>query len=138
MTEQELLSPVEKRKRDLFDKIILAKLGDSLCLPPTPSTRPKPENTTPNSYDSRNSDEEKPQDMIDEDPLDESGTPIFENSFGDTLINAEVLLPQGGELQKARVRKRVIDTDGNEIGEYYSNPLLNTLVYEVEFPDGTI
>ena len=129
---------MEKCKRDLFDKIILAKLGDSLCLPPTPSTRPKPENTTPNSYDSRNSDEEKPQDMVDEDPLDESGTPIFENSFGDTLINAEVLLPQGEELQKARVRKRVIGTDGNEIGEYDSNPLLNTLVYEVEFPDGTI
>ena len=76
--------------------------------------------------------------MVDEDPVDQNGTPVFENSFGDTLINAEVLLPQGEDLQKARVMKRRINTDGNEIGTYDSNPLLNSIIYEVKFPDGTV
>ena len=54
------------------------------------------------------------------------------------MINAEVLLPQGEELQKARVKKRRIGPDGNEIGTYDSNPMLNTLIYEVEYLDGSI
>ena len=138
LTQLELDSDSEKKRRDLYDKIISSKLGDCLRLPPTPSDRPKASDTNAHSYDSRNSDEEEPRDLVDEDPLDESGIPVFENSYGDTLINAEVLLPQGEELRKARVRKRIIGTDGNEIGEYDSNPLLNTLIYEVEFPDGTV
>ena len=54
------------------------------------------------------------------------------------MINAEVLLPQGDMLQKAHVKKRQIGPDGNEIGTYDSNPMLNTLIYEVEYPDGPI
>ncbi len=35
--------------------------------------------------------------------------------------------------------KRRINTDGNKIGTYDSNPLLNSIIYdEVEFPDGTV
>ena len=138
LTQEELDSPSEVKKRDTFDKIIKLKLGDCMSLPPTPVNKPPPSEINAHSYDSRNSDEEEPRDMVDEDPVDENGTPVFENSFGDTLINAEVLLPQGEDLQKARVMKRRINTDGNEIGTYDSNPLLNSIIYEVEFPDGTV
>ena len=33
-------------------------------------------------------------------------------------------------------KRRARDTDGNMSGWYHENPFLNSLVYEVEFPDG--
>jgi hypothetical protein len=56
----------------------------------------------------------------------------------DLLINAEVLLPQGESEQMAKVLRRAVDDDGKMIGTFNNNPILNTIVYEVEFPDGTV
>ena len=53
-------------------------------------------------------------------------------------IDAEVLLPQDGEhLWAARVIQRARDKDGKQFGTYNQNPILNTNVYEVMFPDGS-
>ena len=30
------------------------------------------------------------------------------------------------------------DADGNIVGTYDDNPILNTIVYDVEFPDGAV
>ena len=109
-----------------------------MALPTPPVDQPSLDEINDYTYDSRESDEDEPQELVDEDPVNHNSVPIFENSFGDTLINAEVLLPQGENLQKARVKKRQIGLDGNEIGAYSSNPMLNTLIYEVEYPDGSI
>ena len=38
----------------------------------------------------------------------------------------------------AKVKSRSKDADGNIIGQYNDNPFLNTMVYDVEFYDGTI
>ena len=55
----------------------------------------------------------------------------------DLYLNAEVLLPLHGEhMQAATVIGCSKDVDGNQIGEYHTNPLLNTIVYDVQFPDG--
>ena len=54
------------------------------------------------------------------------------------LISAEVLLPLEGEVRKAKVKGRSIDDNGEQIGTYDPNPLLNSIVYDVEFPDGQI
>ena len=48
-----------------------------------------------------------------------------------------MLLPQGGEASKATVVCRKRDHDGRPIGKRHANPLLDTRLYEVEFPDGT-
>ena len=57
----------------------------------------------------------------------------------DLFLNAEVLLPQNGErLQAGKVIDRATDADGNPAGEYHSNPILNTRVYDVQFPAGMI
>ena len=138
LTDRELVKDTEVKRREIFDKIITAKLGDSMALPTVPVDKPSPDDVNDFTYDSRDADEDEPQDIVDEDPVDRNGVPIFENSFGDTLINAEVLLPQGEEMQKARVRKRRIGLDGNEIGSYDENPMLNSLIYEVQFPDGSV
>ena len=56
----------------------------------------------------------------------------------DQFIGAEVCLPNmmDGTNAMARVIKRVKDNDGNAIGTDRDNPLMNTSMYEVEFPDG--
>ena len=53
-------------------------------------------------------------------------------------IDAEVLLPHDGEhLQATRVIGRAKDKEGKVFGTYHQNPMLNTSVYEVMFPDGS-
>jgi hypothetical protein len=54
------------------------------------------------------------------------------------MINAKVLLPQREILKSAKVKGRNKDSDGNITGTYNSNPLLNSLLYDVEFPDSAI
>ena len=38
----------------------------------------------------------------------------------------------------AKVIRRSIGPDGKIVGAFNENPMLNTLVYDVEFPDGTV
>lgn len=57
--------------------------------------------------------------------------------FDDTYVNMELALPRsGGEVEFARVTKRLRDKDGLPIGTANDNPILDSHVYEVEFPDG--
>ena len=54
-------------------------------------------------------------------------------------MHAKVLLPRNGEVkQGATVLGQATDTEGDLIGEYDPNPMLNTRVYEVMFPDGEV
>jgi hypothetical protein len=54
------------------------------------------------------------------------------------MINAEVLLPNNDSAALAHVVKHVVGPDGKLIGEYNDNPLLNSLLYECKFDDGTV
>ena len=72
------------------------------------------------------------------DPVQPDGTAVFEHPITDHWIYAEPNLPQGDEIKKVKVIGRSKDNDRNIIGKYGSNPILNTMVYDVEFPDGTI
>jgi hypothetical protein len=56
----------------------------------------------------------------------------------DNLLAAEVLLPKGDYQFVGKVVGWKRDQEGNPIGRAHSNPILDTRVYEVEFPDGTI
>lgn len=56
----------------------------------------------------------------------------------DKFISARVMLPgPDGLLQKATVKRRKCDDDGNYLGVAKKNPLLSTAVYDVDFEDGT-
>ena len=70
--------------------------------------------------------------------MDDNGKPIFVNSLTDILFRAEVLLPHGEEQVMANLLRKSVDDDGQVIGAHNKNPLLNTLVYDVEFPDGDV
>jgi hypothetical protein len=55
----------------------------------------------------------------------------------DTYLNMELALPPGGgEVEFARVKKRLRDKNGLPIGTANDNPILDSRMYEVEFHDG--
>ena len=68
---------------------------------------------------------------------DAAGKPFDVRSVADALINAEVMLPSGDSMAIATVVRRGVDNEGRLIGTFNENPLLNTLLYECEFEDGT-
>ena len=53
----------------------------------------------------------------------------------DGYIGSEVMLPHGEHMQAAKITRRVRDDLGNEKGNYNQNPILDTRVYEVMFPN---
>jgi hypothetical protein len=73
-------------------------------------------------------------DITNNDDANDAFTPDVLN---DTYLNIELSLPRGGgEVEFARVTKRLRDKDGLPIGTANDNPILDTQLYEVEFPDG--
>jgi hypothetical protein len=54
----------------------------------------------------------------------------------DEYLTAEVLLPNMGNITKAKVIGRKRDADGNPVSRHNANPILDSHEYEVEFPDG--
>ena len=133
LTQAEIHSPVEKAMRERFDKEIKSTLGDSITMPPSLDPQDAPEIDDFTTFE-----EDEPPYIIDEDPLDGDNTTLMERSVTDTLISAEVLLPQGEEMKSAKVVGRTKDDSGQTIGSFHNNPLLNTIIYDVEFPDGSI
>ena len=124
----ELHSESEKRKRSTFEDIIIMRLGDSMKLVKKPDNIPYSDDTEP--------------DLLlppeNNDPVDPDGTSAFEQPITDQWINAELNLTQGDLLQNAKVIGRSKNEHGQITGTYHENPMLNTLVYDVEFPDGEI
>ena len=53
----------------------------------------------------------------------------------DRIINADVMLQNGDSLKNERVLQRSIGSDGQISGKYNNNPSLNSIVYDVEFPN---
>ena len=66
------------------------------------------------------------------------GGGLFQQSVTGTLIQSEVLLPHGEELLATKIIRCTLDENGKVLGKHSSNPILNTLMYGVELPYGTI
>jgi len=132
LTVAEMNSESEIKKRKAFDDAISKIHGDSMSLLVHP--------VIPDDDDSDELLDEEGEPIIipEEDPIDATGKAVFEKPFTDMLIHAEVLLPQGENLQFAKVQGRSKDLDGNAIGSFDDNPLLNSIIYNVEFPDGAV
>ena len=73
-----------------------------------------------------------------EDTVDASGRLLNQNPAYDRILNAEVQLQVDGQSAKGRVTKRSLGPDGEQRGRYDENPILNSIVYDVEFDDGTV
>ena len=75
--------------------------------------------------------------VVNDELLPEADELFSPDVYDDTYLNMELALPRaGGEVEFGRVVKRMRDKDGLPIGTANDNPILDTRVYEVEFPDG--
>ena len=129
----ELNSEKEREKRALFDACIEKRWGTA-AIPP-PSVKSSEED----AFIPYEDDEEEPHEMPEMyDPVDSSGKPINQQPPYDKLIHAEVVMPQGDKLRAARIIGRAVDPGGQSVGTYNENPILNTITYDVEFPDGEV
>ena len=53
----------------------------------------------------------------------------------DKLINVEILLQLDDKMVMGKVKGRSLGDDGKVVGSYDDNPILNSIIYDVEFPD---
>ena len=139
LTQNEIESPTEKEKRKRMDDVIRRKYGDSKSVPDNwIKRRKKPSDI--DQYQAPADNNEEPMYYEDEKSGKAHALPEADEIPDlDQFINAEVLLPQDGEhMRAAQVIGRATDMNAQPVGEYNSNPILNTRVYDVMFPDGSI
>ena len=107
------------------------KVGDATIFP----SKPLATNFVPYSDN-----ETDPTEIIleEQDPLDSNGSPKFASPITDYLNYSEIHLPQVQEMRASNVLRRSRNEDGEIIGTHNENPLINTLIYDVEFPDGEV
>ena len=75
--------------------------------------------------------------VISDESIPEADREFTPDAFDDTYLNMELALPRNGaEVEFAKVTKRLRDKNGLPIGTANDNPILDTRIYEVEFPDG--
>ena len=106
----------------------------------TPSNvSPSSQDDTAESWTSYHDEHEPPQHIPEtEDVVDANGRLICQQPAYDRLLNAEVQLQLGEKVQSARVLQRSVGPDGTIERSYDNNPLLNSMIYDLDFPDGTI
>ena len=54
------------------------------------------------------------------------------------MINSQVQLQHDNMMQTGKVKRRAIGPDGKVTGLYDDNPIMNSIINEVEFPDGQV
>ena len=126
----------EANKRAAFDAEIKRRLGDSIVKPPPLQMRRM---DPTNNFDYESDDELATANVVPvADAVDATGRRLNQQSVTDLLINAEVMLPHGDSQEMAKVIRRSVDSEGLVVGQFNDNPILNSLVYDVEFPDGLV
>jgi hypothetical protein len=121
LSQEEVNSPKEQELRDAFDKRIARLLGDAM--------RPEdiPEDDTP-EYEQYEDDHTGPYSVPDREDYNQEAIDMY--------LKAEVVLPIAGEMVTGKVERRKRDANGNLIGKAASNPILDSRMYVVSFPDG--
>ena len=131
---------VENKKHDVFDALIERRMGTSINPPPT-SEDQNPAMEDPTNENGLDDDDEMdgPVESPDhEDILDSTGRILEQQPAFNKIINAEVMIQNGDEMAMGKVTQRSLDADGRTTGTYHDNPFLNTITYNVEFPDGQV
>ena len=106
--------------------------GDSINFPPFP-IKMEDIDLVPYEYDGEKN---TPQSIPETEAVDSTGLPVLQQPVTDRLLNNKVYLHQGEIMQVANFARRILDEDGKIVGTYSDNPMLNTLMYNMEFPDG--
>ena len=149
LTKAELNSPVLKERVSVFDSFVKERFGDPYSSPKTPLKSYVDADYAVDVEDEKKVDFNDAYISV---PIDTFGDHFYEKSSYksnipevdefenyENYLNAEVLLPQNGaHMRAAKVIGRAKDIDGMSLGDYDSNPYLDTRVYNVMFPDGVV
>ena len=73
-----------------------------------------------------------------EETVDSNGCASNQLPVYDRLLNAEVQLQHDDRVTTGKVKRRALGPDGNVVGKYDNNVMLNSIMYEVEFADRTV
>ena len=73
-----------------------------------------------------------------EEVVDSEGRPLDFESLLSCLINMEVCLPHNDVMKTGKVLRRSMNENDEYVGDYNRNPMLDTMLYEVEFNHGTV
>ena len=104
-----------------------------------PKTQTTNDDKNENDFEEYGDDDEEPRLIPEiEDCTDANGRLLDQQPTYDKLINAEVLLQQADSRVSGKVKRRALGPDGTTTGTYDDNPQCNTVIYEVEFPDGEV
>jgi hypothetical protein len=134
----ELHSPEELKKREIFGALIERRWGTSIN-PPNETTEDDMAESDEDTWEEYEDADEIARTIPEiEDTVDTRGKLLNQQPAYDRLINAEVQLQLGDDMINAKVKKRALGHDGTTVGTYDDNPMLNSIIYEVEFPDGQV
>jgi hypothetical protein len=121
LTQDKLDSQKEKAIRDKYDKDVECVLGDAF----DPADIPADDTPEHELYED---DEVCKVETVDRDDYDEDAIDLY--------LKAEVTLPIAGRMKTGIIERRKRDRDGNLTGKANHNPILDTRLYTVKFPDG--
>ena len=132
LTPKEKRSETEKQKQTIFTDLISKHWGDASQPPPftdkQDSTMPTPDE-----------DNEQVTSIPDfDDPVDANGQAIDLQPPYDTLIHTELMLPHNRIQQCTKVTQQTLGPDLRTMGTYHPSMPLNTMLYNVQFPDGAV
>jgi hypothetical protein len=132
----EIHSPAEIKKRAVFDRLIERRWGTSI----NPPKQTDAEDLDENEFEEyEDKDEPKRTGVPDiEDTVDTTGKLLNQQPAYDKILRSEVSLQLSENMTVGKVTKRALGPDGNVAGTYDENPCLNSMIYEVEFPDGQL
>ena len=131
LTDSELASDTEKTKGDIFTKAVNKKLVLALYDIGIKSYL---------GYFFNDTDTPSFTPYVDNEGIEELNMHEADDIEDyDRYIESEVLLPSNGkEMSSAKVVSGVKDKGGRVKGTYNKNPILDTRMYDVLFPDGAV
>ena len=73
-----------------------------------------------------------------EDVVDNTGKRLNQQPVYDKIIHAEIAFQLEENNVAGKVKGRTLGPDGRTSGIYHEDPRLNSMIYDVDFPDGQI
>jgi hypothetical protein len=135
LTVAEVHSPTEIKKQSIFDGLIKRRWGTSI----NPPKQTDAENLDNKEFEEHEDEDEPKRVMPDiEDTVDATGKLLNQQPACDRILHSEASLQMGESMTVGRATKQALGPDGTVAGAHDENPCLNVMIYEVEFPDGTL
>ena len=129
----EIYNNNEEKKRKVFDELIELRWGSSLNFPMN-STKTKEQ-----EFEEYSDADEEARVIPDvEDVVDNTGKRLNQQPAHNKLIHAEIAFHLEETNVDGKVKGGTWLPDGGTDGIYHEDPRLNSMIYDVEFPDGQI